>query len=45
MTAPEEGLIQILGDGGTTCLEGVGSHLLSAAVSYPRKRASSSTPL
>lgn len=45
MTAPEEGLIQILGDGGTTYLEGVGSHLLSAAVSYPRRRESSSTPL
>lgn len=28
MTVPEEGLIQILGDGGTTYLEGVGSHLV-----------------
>jgi hypothetical protein len=45
MTAPEEGLTQILGDGGTTYLEGVGSRLLSAAMSYPRSRESSSTPL
>jgi hypothetical protein len=45
MTAPEEGIVQILGDGGTTYLEGVGSRLLSAAMSYPRRRESSSAPL
>jgi len=39
MTAPEVGLIQILGDGGA------GSRLLSAAMSYPRRKESSSIPL